>query len=195
MTPVLRALFPVLQVAYFVSVLVGFGGAVIAVSQQYRRGGRVQRQQVKWLTADVAIAAILLPSALLLTDVNPELASMLSGVAIIAMFALPVVIGLAILRYRLYEIDRIISRTVGWAIVTAVLVTTLVVRHRLVAGGPRPVHEGEHDRCGGVDADRLRPVPAPPAARAARGGPAIRSGAIRRPADRGCVRGTRSVQR
>ena len=122
MTPVLRALFPVLQVAYFVSVLVGFGGAVIAVSQQYRRGGRVQRQQVKWLTADVAIAAILLPSALLLTDVNPELASMLSGVAIIAMFALPVVIGIAILRYRLYEIDRIISRTVGWAIVTAVLV-------------------------------------------------------------------------
>ena len=63
-TPVLQALFPVLQVAFFVSVLVGFGGAVIAVSQRYRRGGRVQRQQVKWLTADVALAAILLPSAL-----------------------------------------------------------------------------------------------------------------------------------
>ena len=125
-TPVLQALFPVLQVAFFVSVLVGFGGAVIAVSQRYRRGGRVQRQQVKWLTADVALAAILLPSALLLTGVNPELASTLSGIAIIAMFALPVVIGLAILRYRLYEIDRIISRTLGWAIVTAVLAGVLV---------------------------------------------------------------------
>ena len=62
---------------------------MIAVSQHYRRGGRVQRQQVKWLTADVALAAILLPSALLLTDVNPELASTLSGFGIIAMFALP----------------------------------------------------------------------------------------------------------
>ena len=64
--------------------------------------------------------------ALLLTDVNPELASTLSGLAIIAMFALPVVIGIAILRYRLYEIDRIISRTLGWAIVTALLAGVLV---------------------------------------------------------------------
>ena len=125
-TPVLQAVFPILQVSFFVSVLVGFGGAVLAVSKHYRRGGRVQRQQVKWLTADVALAAILLPSALLFTDVNPELASTLSGIAIVAMFALPVVIGIAILRYRLYEIDRIVSRTLGWAIVTALLAGVLV---------------------------------------------------------------------
>ena len=120
-TPVLQALYPVLQISFFVSVLVGLGGAVIAVSQHYRRGGRVQRQQVKWLTADVALAAILLPSALLLADVNPDLANMLSGFGIIAMFALPVVIGLAILRYRLYEIDRLISRTIAYAILTGIL--------------------------------------------------------------------------
>ena len=35
---------------------------------------------------------------------------------------MPIVIGIAILRYRLYEIDRIISRTIGWAIVTGLLV-------------------------------------------------------------------------
>ncbi len=35
---------------------------------------------------------------------------------------LPVAIGIAVLRYRLYEIDRLISRTIGWAIVTALLV-------------------------------------------------------------------------
>ena len=115
-----------LQQLFFLSVLVGFGGAVIAVSQRYRRGGRVQRQQVKWLAADVALAAILLPPAVLLTDVNPELASTLSGLAIIAMFALPVVIGIAILRYRLYELDRIVSRTLGWAIVTVLLAGVLV---------------------------------------------------------------------
>ncbi len=112
----------VLQVVFLVSIILGLGGAVIAVARRYRRGGRVQRQQVKWLTADVALAAILLPPAVLLTDVNPELASTLSGTAIIVMFALPVVIGIAVLRYRLYEIDRIVSRTIGWAIVTGLLV-------------------------------------------------------------------------
>jgi hypothetical protein len=115
-----------LQLLFFLSILVGMGGAVVAVSQRYRRGDRVQRQQVKWLTADVALAAILLPPAVLLTDVNPELASTLSGAAIIAMFALPIVIGIAILRYRLYEIDRLISRTIGWAVVTGVLIAVFV---------------------------------------------------------------------
>jgi hypothetical protein len=115
-----------LQLLFFLSILIGMGGAVVAVSQRYRRGDRVQRQQVKWLTADVALAAILLPPAVLLTDVNPELASTLSGTAIIAMFALPIVIGIAILRYRLYEIDRLISRTIGWAVVTGVLIAVFV---------------------------------------------------------------------
>jgi hypothetical protein len=35
---------------------------------------------------------------------------------------LPIAIGIAILRYRLYEIDRIVSRTIGWAVVSAILV-------------------------------------------------------------------------
>ena len=128
---------PALQQLFFISILVGFGGAVFAVSQRYRRGGRIQREQVKWLVADVALAAILLPPAILLTDVNPALASTLSGFAIIAMFALPVVIGIAILRYRLYEIDRLISRTIGWAILTVTLgaafVTSIIGIQALLA--------------------------------------------------------------
>ncbi|HLQ48120.1 MAG TPA: hypothetical protein VK233_04050, partial [Candidatus Dormibacteraeota bacterium] len=38
----------------------------------------------------------------------------------------PIAIGVAVLRYRLYEIDRIISRTIGWAVVTSILATTFV---------------------------------------------------------------------
>ena len=128
-TPALAFLAPVadvLQPFVLVATLIGFGGSVLAVSLRFRHGTTVQRQQVKWLAADVAIAAILLLPALLLTDASPELSGTLSGFAIIAMFALPIVIAIAILRYRLYEIDRLVSRTVGWAIVTGVLVAVFL---------------------------------------------------------------------
>ncbi len=36
-----------------------------------------------------------------------------------------IAIGIAVLRYRLYEIDRIVSRTIGWAITTGVIATVL----------------------------------------------------------------------
>src|SRR4051794_39798763 len=44
----------------------------------------------------------------------------------VALIALPIAIGIAILRYRLYEIDRIVSRTIGWAIVSGVLAAVFV---------------------------------------------------------------------
>jgi hypothetical protein len=48
-------------------------------------------------------------------------------IGLLAMFALPVAIAVAVLRYRLYEIDRIISRTIGWAVVTGVLAAAFAV--------------------------------------------------------------------
>jgi DNA integrity scanning protein DisA with diadenylate cyclase activity len=42
--------------------------------------------------------------------------------ALVAFPTVPIAVGIAVLRYRLYEIDRIISRTIAWAVVTGVLV-------------------------------------------------------------------------
>jgi len=47
--------------------------------------------------------------------------------AIVSITLVPLAIGIAVLRYRLYEIDRIISRTVGWTIVTGALVAAFAV--------------------------------------------------------------------
>ena len=43
------------------------------------------------------------------------------GIAILGMAVVPLAIGIAILRYRLYEIDRLISRSIGWGLLTVIL--------------------------------------------------------------------------
>ena len=109
--------------------IIGFGGAALAVVLRYRRGGSVERHQLKWLIAVAAVAAVAFPVAFLSPATFVADVAFLIG--LIAMVALPVVIGIAILRYRLYEIDRIVSRTLSWAVVSGVLV---VVFAALVIG-------------------------------------------------------------
>jgi len=124
-----------LELFVLVSTLVAFGGAAIAIIVRFRRGDLVQRQQIKWLAAVVCLASVIIPSGFLLNEVAPDVSNLLVNVGIVALFALPIVIGIAILRYRLYEIDRIISRTIAYVVITTALLAAyagLVV----VIGGP-----------------------------------------------------------
>ena len=83
----------------------------------YRRSSGERRQQLKWLMAGSAFAFACVPLAVLAE-------SRLLGTffALAGFFALPLCIGVAILRYRLFDIDRIVSRTLAYAIVTGLLV-------------------------------------------------------------------------
>ena len=98
----------------------GMGGAVAATVIRLRRSRGIERQQMKWLVAVASVAALTMPPALVVPD--PTVSTALLLVALAAVALIPIAIGIAVLRYRLYEIDRIISRTIGWAVVTGMLV-------------------------------------------------------------------------
>ena len=87
-----------------------------------RRGTAVQRHQIKWLAYSGCLVALaLVPAAALsLTPGTP--ARIAAGAAFAAVLAVPVAVAVAVLKYRLYDINRVISRTLGYAIVTGLLV-------------------------------------------------------------------------
>src|SRR5215211_314195 len=103
---------------------VGFAGVVASVVVRFRRSRGVERQQMKWFTS--AIVALVGGSVLasVVSDATGlqwlEDAGFWLSIAGIA--SLPVAVGIAILRYRLYEIDIIINRTLVYGPLTAILV-------------------------------------------------------------------------
>jgi len=116
------------------AMLVSFGGAATAISLRFKRGDPVERQQVKWFAAVVLLAAIV-PVGFMMFDASPAVSEALLFIGILAMLGLPVVIGIAILRHRLYEIDRIVSRTIAYVVISAILVAAYVGLV-IVIGGP-----------------------------------------------------------
>jgi len=96
--------FPVLAACWLAS--------VAAQAASYRRSSGERRQQLKWLLTGVVVGG----TGLVLSI------SGLSLVGTVIALALPACIAVAIFRYRLYEIDRVISRTLAYAIVTGLLV-------------------------------------------------------------------------
>ena len=87
----------------------------------WRRSSGERRQQLKWLTFGSAVcvvcAGLSIPGQTAPTGIWAALNNVLS----LGFIALPASIGVGILRYRLYEIDRLISRTLAYAIVTGLL--------------------------------------------------------------------------
>ena len=123
------------RVSAMAAVLLPF--VIWSITSRYRSAGRVERQQLKWFALAIGVAIACLAVAGLsasLFERPPEIGLALFG---FAGALVPVAIGIAILRYRLYDIDRIISRTITYGALTLVLaaVFTVVV---LVVGGVLP---------------------------------------------------------
>ncbi len=91
----------------------------------WRQAGGERRRQLKWLMSGTAVAVVCTVLTVVVgtldTSAGPAVTAAL-GIVSVGIAALPVGMGVAILKYRLYEIDRIISRTLSYAIVTGLLV-------------------------------------------------------------------------
>ncbi len=88
----------------------------------WRRSSSERRQQLKWLASGAAVTLVCGVLSPTLSSSSSTIVSDVGNYAWFGWAALPVSIGIAILRYRLYDIDRIISRTLAYAIVTGLLV-------------------------------------------------------------------------
>jgi len=91
--------------------------AVLSLAFRYRRARTAERAQLKWLVYAGAVIMVAALATIPIASSNLQNAISSGAVALV-----PVAIGVAVLRYRLYDIDRVISRTVAYAIVTGLLV-------------------------------------------------------------------------
>ncbi len=111
-----------------ISLFAAFAGGLLSLVLRYRRAEGVERQQVAWLLYGVVLAVTLM----MLNTYLP-----FDNWAFVAGFTMPGLgIGVAVLRYRLYDIDRLVSRTVSYTLLTVVLALAYVL---VVTGASRLV--------------------------------------------------------
>ncbi|MFL6181963.1 MAG: histidine kinase N-terminal 7TM domain-containing protein, partial [Actinomycetes bacterium] len=89
---------------------------------RWRRSAGIERQQYRWL---VSACTVMVTAMLLLVTNN--FAGWSVALMLVALNALPVAVATAVTRYRLFDLERLISRTASYAVVTGLLVATYAV--------------------------------------------------------------------
>ncbi len=94
--------------------------SALSLIARWRRGGSLERAQLKWVAVAAAFVAAAMGgyAALVGPGKFNDIADLLLG---LSFGFFPIAIGIAILRYRLFEIDRLVSRTIAYLVITAVL--------------------------------------------------------------------------
>jgi hypothetical protein len=103
-------------------------GSIASVAIRFRGARGVERAQLRWIAVAVlATGTVWLGMAAInLAAPNSQVANASWGAAFASVGLIPIGIGLAVLRYRLYEIDRVVSKTLLYASLTLVLGATYV---------------------------------------------------------------------
>jgi hypothetical protein len=106
-----------------------FVASAVALVRRFHRARGLERLQLKWLATAGALVATLYLSALLgsllkpepFSGQDPEWLKVLQAIAGLSFLLLPVAIGVAVLRHRLYDIDVVINRTLVYGLLTVTL--------------------------------------------------------------------------
>ena len=112
--------FEITSNAAGVLLALGLALSVVALVVRYARSASTIRAQIRWVLSAVVSAGVGV-GLTVISNGEGALTAVAFGLVLVAPILVPVGIGIAILRYHLYEIDRIVSRTIGYAAVTAVL--------------------------------------------------------------------------
>lgn len=113
--------WPVIQAGEYVAVLTALTAAIGTLIVRFRRAHGPEREQHKWFLAALAATLGTVIFAFVIIVVVDANGTWMWTPAVLAYPLIPVSVGIAVLRYRLYEIDRIISRTIGWALTTGLV--------------------------------------------------------------------------
>lgn len=115
------------------------GISVFSLVLRFRRASPVEREQIRWIAWAASTIGVLY-SITLLTSIRydwgpqaPPLIAALQSLALLSFCLLPLSICVAVLKYRLYDIQRIISRTTSYGVVTGLLLATYGVVVALVS--------------------------------------------------------------
>lgn len=96
-------------------------GPVVALLLRFRRSVGVERLQLKWLAFSASVAVVGLGLTYALGGEGEGWLSVITVIGFIGVLSIPVTTGMAIVRYRLYEIDRLISRTLTYGLLAGLL--------------------------------------------------------------------------
>ena len=117
----------------------------ISLVVRARRARGVERQQLRWFASSIALVVLAVMSGFALSSVVPgaEATGLVWIPAGLAFPLVPIVVGIAVTRYRLYKIDRLISRGVSWAVLSGLLVAVYAGAVILLQGVLGDVTQGE----------------------------------------------------
>lgn len=117
-------------VAFILLLPIVIGISVFSLVVRFRLATSVEREQIRWITWSASTIGVLY-SVTLIASIRydwgpqaPPLLSALQSVALLSFCLLPLSICVAVLKYRLYDIQRIISRTTSYGVVTGLLAAT-----------------------------------------------------------------------
>jgi signal transduction histidine kinase len=140
--PLLAAVFGFAQISFLVCLILALSSVVV----RYRRAGSEERQQLKWFVDAVLLVILFLLGAQVVGrvvfHVSPFDVAVVDGLIHLSFVAIPVAIGMAILKYHLYDIDLVVNKTILFAamaaFITAVYVAIVVGLGALLGTAGKP---------------------------------------------------------